>query len=165
MEYTFTLKYQLTDDDRDWLMTLEEPQLSRMAPVTAEAVFPDAIPPVVEEPPKDTPPDTDVVADPVSTEDYIAQAPEDVQEVLNEGVKMHRARKDQIVSALVANARNTFSKEDLEAKSLGELESIVSLAADITFAGNAPTLSIAKDSDTTPEPPKLFDLNKTADAA
>ncbi len=158
---------QFTDDDRDWLMTLEEPQLSRMAPVVSEDVFPEVQPKVVEGPVVEpmVEPVVEVVDDPVTTEDYIAAAPEEVKEVLNEGIKMHRARKDQIVTALVANARNKFSKEDLEAKSLTELESIASLATDITFAGNAPTLSVQSDDDAVPEPPQLFDLSKTANAA
>ncbi len=158
---------QFTDDDREWLMSLEEPQLSRMAPVTAEEVFPEVQPPTKEavtEPVVETPV-VEVTEPPISTEDYIADAPEEVQAVLNEGLKMHRARKDQIVGALVANSRCKFSQEDLNAKSLTELENIASLAIDITFVGSAPVLSIQSEDDAIPEPPQLFDLSKTADAA
>lgn len=151
-----------TEDDRAWLSTLEESQLAKMSPVdnqvAADLLTPDPEPevvaPVIEEP-----------AAPVSTEDYIASAPAEVQEVLNEGVRMHSARKDTLVKGILANARNLFTEPQLTAKSLTELESIASLATDVNFEGaGSLTRNTNTEDDTPPAPIPLFELNTSATA-
>lgn len=165
---------QYTEADSEWLSSLEEGRLSKMLPIVAhedtEAAAPatttvmSILAPQVD--------DLNVIDDeeeevvPITTEAYIADAPDEVQEVLNSGLQMHRARKEALVKALHANARCKFSEEDLEAKPIEELENLAALAADISYAGAAPNLnSAAADDDEIPAAPQLFDLNKTADAA
>jgi hypothetical protein len=77
---------------------------------------------------------------------------------------MHRARKDALVGALIANSRCKFSKEELEDKQIPELENLASLAVDISYEGAAPSLTNLQESDAIPPAPLLFDLNQ-ADAA
>ncbi len=144
------------DGDRDWLSTLEESQLAKMSPVVNEEPAPAPIeePPVVEE---------EVVPTPVTTEEYIASAPAEVQAVLNESLGMHRSRKDALVKGILANSRNQFSEPDLQSKGLPELESIAALATNITYevgsiGQGAPTIN----DDSIPPPPDLFVLKKDA---
>lgn len=148
---------QFTDDDRDWLSTLSEAQLARLTPVVNEGAS------------EEQTQETETISDqessqPVSTEDYIAGAPEEMQAVLNEGLRMHRSRKDAVVKNIMENARNTFSREDLECKGLSELESIASLATDISFEGAAPVSNSgnAEEDDAPPPPPQVFDLSARA---
>ncbi|KKN66748.1 hypothetical protein LCGC14_0468590 [marine sediment metagenome] len=158
---------QYTDDDKEWLNGLDEEQLKKMSPVVnADAEAEAEATRVAEEAETarlaaieagDTPP--------VTTEAYIAEAPAEVQEVLNSGVQMHKQRKDALVTAIRANARNTFTEAQLEAKPLGELESIAALSTDISFEGGGANISTLRvNDDEIPPAPKLFDLNPTQEA-
>ena len=164
---------QFTEEDREWLISLEEAQLAKLSPVDNADDDADS----GDGSDANDNDNTDAIdlhpvagADgdgtPVSTEDYIADAPEEVQAVLNQGLSMHRARKSALVGALVANSRCKFSKDELESKEIPELENLAALAVDISYEGASPVLSIARGADdAVPEPPQLFDLNQTADAA
>jgi hypothetical protein len=75
----------------------------------------------------------------LSAEEFLTKSkmPEDVRELLQNGVKMHKDKKAQLVGVLVANKRNKFKKEQLEAKSIEELDALVSLAnIEPDFTGN-----------------------------
>ncbi len=160
---------QFTVDDKDFLDGLTEDQLQKMVPVANEEA-PAA--PVVEPTGDRNAADLlsageEEVTAPVTTEDYIADAPPEVQQILNSGLKMHRARKDALITALTANARNQFTKEQLESKDVTELETIVALASDISYEGNGPVaITALSESDAIPSAPAVFDLSpKKADAA
>lgn len=163
---------QWTDDDKEWLNGLDEDQLQKMSPVANAAA--------------DDPPETDAAAEaaeaariaantaaddatPVSTEDYIKNAPPEIQAVLTSGVQMHSNRKKVLVEALVANERNTFDKAILESKDVAELEQLVALAIpdadyEANGIGNGANLRAADDN-SAPPAPKLFDLNPQSNAA
>ncbi len=161
---------QFTEEDRGWLETLEDAQLTKLAPVVNEDAADSS------EDDSDTEDDADagggantrtVGGDedtaPISTEDYIANAPEEEQQVLNSGLSMHRARKNALVTELVANSRCRFTKEQLDSKDVPELENLAALAVDITYELGGANLSVnADDNDAVPEPAKLFDLNAHA---
>jgi hypothetical protein len=163
---------QYVEDDREWLDSLDEDQLSKMAPVEASQT-PEEIAAAAAEVTANAEAEAAAAAEesegadaPVTTEAYIASAPDEIQAVLNSGVQMHQARKEALVEALVANARCNFSKEDLESKPIQELENISALACDVTYIGSAASLTAAQDdSQTVPEPPQLFDLSRNADAS
>lgn len=152
---------QYSEDDRDWLSTLEESQLAKMSPVVNEVVeeeeggdgeeLPAA---AIEEPAV-----VENAAKPVSTDDYIAAAPDEVREVLSESLRLHRSRKDALIAGILNNARNKFTKDQLCKKGLDELESIASLAKDITYEGMAPTGASQHEDDGAPPAPQVFDLN------
>ena len=153
---------QYVEDDREWLSSLEESVLARMSPVVPDDTqTPEEI--AAEQAVIDAAAESNNT--PITTEDYIASAPPEIQDVLNQGVQMHEARKKALVTGLVANERCKFTQTDLESKPLAELENLATLAFDVTYAGAAPLLTAAEDSDAIPEAPKLFDLNKTANAA
>ncbi|MBT6051240.1 MAG: DUF2213 domain-containing protein [Candidatus Scalindua sp.] len=73
-------------------------------------------------------------------------APED-REFIENGTQMYKEEKAKAVSALVANSRNPFSQETLEAKSLKELKELAVL-------GNVPVSYEGNDPDTTVKVPK-----------
>lgn len=160
---------QYVEDDREWLSALEEDQLAKMAPAEAsqtpeEIAAAEATAEATAAAEAAESADTPVV----STEDYIAAAPAEIQAVLNSSVQLHQARKKALVDGLVANARCQFSKESLESKPIDELENISALAGDISYAGGAPTLTANREDDSAiPAAPLVFELNpqRNADAA
>ncbi len=164
---------QFTEEDRTWLETLEDAQLTKLSPVDNAADDaasgddgaggddnPDGIQLIdVGSSGDDTPP--------VSTEDYINAAPPEVQEILNSSLSMHKARKAALISALAANTRCKFTAEQLESKDIPELENLAALAVDISYEGAGANLSsgLRDNADVPPDPIPLFDLNQNADAA
>lgn len=81
--------------------------------------------------------------------EYVANAPKEIQEVLNEGVSTYNAQKAEIVAAIIANEKNLFTKEELDSRPLGELKKMAQLMAVPVkegqsglaphYAGQAPT--------------------------
>jgi hypothetical protein len=147
--------------DKDWLMSLEEAQLAKFE---------------VEEPKKDDPPanaNANANANsqqqqqpktPATAEEYIAMAPKEIQAVLAAGVQMHRQRKDALIKALSENKRNKFTKEQLEAKDLSELEILAELADVPDYSGAAPVhrqMASGDDEGFTPPPPDMFPVQST----
>jgi len=64
----------------------------------------------------------------VSIQDYIRQAPKEMQEVLNNSLDVYNAEKVKLIDAIIANKNNAFTKEDLNARPLNELRNIARLA-------------------------------------
>jgi len=82
-----------------------------------------------------------------TVDEYIEQAPEGMRDMLRQGIASHVAEKDGMVKKIMANARNTFTQEQLDAKDMSELKGIAMLAEVPTaplappaphFAGQAP---------------------------
>ncbi len=124
-----------TEDDREWLNTLEEGQLTKMIPIEAEPVQTAeeiAAAATAAELVANATPDED---QPVTTAEYIDAAPEEIRQILNSHLSMHKLRKDNLITALMGNDRNTFTQESLQAKDISELESLAALAPDITYEG------------------------------
>jgi len=154
---------QFTDDDKDWLMALEEAQLTKLSP---EDEADDTETPAGGAAAADA--DDDEVL-PVaasanmSTEDYIANAPPEIQAVLNASVKTHQARKVALVDTLVGNTRCRFTKEQLNAKDVDELEQMAVLAGvESDFTGAAPISVSSEHDDAPPPPPTIFQRKSEA---
>ena len=157
---------QFSEDEREWLSSLDEDQLKKLSPVVNSE--PTTPPPAVAEPEAPAAPVSEPVvtnASPITTDAYIADAPEEIRQVLNSGLKMHRDRKDALIEGLTANARCKFTAEQLQAKDIEELENITALASDISFEGQATTLSVntAADEDAPPPAPEIFSTNPDQD--
>lgn len=140
---------QFTEDDRAFLEGLEEDQLAKLSPVVAseEDAAAETARLAAEEAAAGggNDDDDDGERQPVdkaamTTEEYIADAPRDIQSILNESITLQRQRKDTVIKAIIDCARNSFSKKDLEKKSVAELESIANLAQDISYVGANLTL-------------------------
>jgi len=154
---------QLTEDDREWLSSLEEAQLIKLVPVTnsePEAPPADVKPAEPAAPPVKEPAVNN--AQPVTTDSYIAAAPDEIRQVLNSGLRMHRDRKDALIAALKANSRCKFTNEQLQAKDIDELENITALATDISYEGQGTTLTAntGADDNAAPPAPEIFSCNK-----
>jgi len=63
-----------------------------------------------------------------TVEDYIANAPAEMRDVLKSGVAAHNAKKETLIKTITANERNTFKEEYLQNKDLAELEALAKLA-------------------------------------
>lgn len=92
-----------------------------------------------------------------TAEEFIDEAPSEMQEVLLEGLSMHRGRKAELVKNLAANTRCDYSEKELATMSVKNLEKLAKLADIPTYQGVAPILNPATFEDNTvPEPPKMF---------
>ena len=107
---------QWEEGDRDALMALDEGALAKMAPVAIEASEVD-----------DSEPEPTGV--PVTMEQYVAAAPAEYRDVLQNGLVAHKAAKDTLIAQITANTANKFSPEFLATKGLAELQGIAALAA------------------------------------
>ena len=132
-------KSNYTEEDAEWLENMEEVQLDKMIAnigisedtekslVTAavEKAFDDAINSgeVVRVEKKDP----DKKETPPTAEEYIANAPAEIQEVLGSSLHMLKEKKAALVQQIVANEQNRFTQEQLDAKEVGELENIAAL--------------------------------------
>ena len=153
---------QLTEDDREWLSSLEEAQLTKLVPVTNSAPEAPAAPIESAEPVASAVAEPAVSnAPPVTTDSYIAAAPDEIRQVLNSGLRMHRDRKDALVAALKANSRCKFTDAQLQAKDIDELENITALATDISYEGQGTTLTAntGADDNAAPPAPEIFSCN------
>ncbi len=135
---------QWSDGDKETLSALSEEALQQL--VKAAEAKPE---PKAEEKPKANEKKEEpkpVEPKPVTLNDYIASAPAEVQEVLNQSLRIHKQTRDGMIAKIKANARNKFSDEQLEAMGLDALEAIAALAVEeeepvANFAGLAPVVT------------------------
>jgi Uncharacterized protein conserved in bacteria (DUF2213) len=71
---------------------------------------------------------------PTTVEEYVTNAPKDIQDVLRNSVAMHNEEKQRLVAVITANKNNTFTKEDLSNRPLGELKCLAALAGGMEAA-------------------------------
>jgi hypothetical protein len=131
-------KSSYVEEDQDWLETMEEAQLDKLIAnvgitedaektlVTAavEKAFDDAVNSgeVIKVEKKD--PDK---KKPPTVDDFIANAPAEMQDVLQSGLDMHRDKKVALVTQILANEQNKFTQVELEGKGVSELTNIAAL--------------------------------------
>jgi len=164
-----------SEDDRKWLETLEEDQLKKLEPVVDEDAvakakkdqelkiqeaiqkgYDEAIasgkvkaPKELESEPKETPTEAST-PDPQTAEEFIENAPEGIRETLQRSYKRDQELKANLVKSLLAIKRNTFTEEQLNSKTMDELESLAKLAdvpADYSGKGGAPVENEVKDNE------------------
>lgn len=113
-----------TESDREWLEGLSEDQLTKLSkPVTNANPNPDPAP-------KDDPaPDPGDPKDKTpSVNEFIANAPVEIRQVLEAGLEAFNTEKNSLIQAITANKANVFKVEDLAKKGLSELKAIAALA-------------------------------------
>lgn len=76
-------------------------------------------------------------AKPQTVEEFIAQAPAEMQEVMKSSLKLHSDKKLATIKALKDSGRCKFSDEKLNAMSLSDLEDLAELANVPSYAGVA----------------------------
>jgi len=66
---------------------------------------------------------------PVTTSEWLAQAPAEVQTVVRNAMRMEQGEKAKLIAVITANENNTFSKEQLDSLTSEQLAPIARLAA------------------------------------
>ncbi len=165
---------KFTDKSKDWLLTLSEDQLTSMEPTEVTEETPTGetqITVSTQVAPVETKTVVELTATTeeteVTPEKFLEQAPPEMREVLAEGLKMHRQRKDAIVKGLIANSRCEFSEDDLNAMDLVALERLAKLSNMPNFAGQGGGTTVTtneESDDQAPAPPVAFPLKQSAAA-
>lgn len=128
-------KLDALSEDQLKLIANAATELANPKPVTPPApapVTPPAAPapaPVVNEDKVVPIPAPSAPPKPVTAQDYVQSAPKEIQEMLRNGLDMLNEEKAKLVEAIMANAQNEFSKEELSSRPLGELRRMARLAA------------------------------------
>lgn len=171
---------QFTEDDTEFLSGLPDEQFSKIEALSqsqeesAESAAPEATPAEANEPPSEASNDAGVAQGseetaraassanseetPETPEDFISKAPKEMQDVLGEGLRLHRANKDALVKGILANSKNTFTKEQLGKMDLDYLSSLAQLAEvpDYSGGGGNRFASAHEDDNAAPEAPLVF---------
>lgn len=115
---------RFTKDDQEFLAGLEVDQLEKLKPLEqTQDVKPDE---------KQTVTNTPEVKDeakPATLDEYISQAPTEMQPVLRQGIASYKADKARLINTIQANERNQFTAEQLNAMDNEQLKAIAVLAA------------------------------------
>lgn len=139
-----------TEDNKAWLESLEDCPLSKIEALVAKEtelvtvlnekkgsdkkteekakevkevkVINNTVEKEVEKPAKEV---TEV---PLTLEQYIGQAPEEIRDVLSDGVVLRNHKKKVLIQSILANKANVFPEEDLKDMNLTLLENIAKLA-------------------------------------
>ena len=160
---------KFSEDDRQWLSTLSEDQLDKLEPEEGEEASADEgteegnADEGTQETAEEEKADEAPAANAASPEDFIKQAPKEMQDMLNSGLKMHNQKKQALVKQLRGNERCDYAESELNAMELNELERLAKLANVPTYVGNAGGASQTKsnESDQAPTAP-LAIVPKTA---
>jgi hypothetical protein len=106
---------------------------------------------------------------PATAAEFVAQAPKEIQEVLNAGMKMHSQKVEGTIKALKDSGRCKFTDDQLKAMSLDTLEAMAELASVPLYSGvaaphtNADTMSAnGSDDDAYTPAPLVFEAPKAA---
>ncbi len=125
-------KTRWTEEDRKFLTGLEEDQLGKLEPMESEEkppADPPVTPPKGETPPADPPtPEGNEEKKPVTADEYVANAPPEIREMLDSGLASCREEKQRLIGQITANEANEFTPEFLAEKSLEEIRLIAKLA-------------------------------------
>jgi len=124
---------QFTEADKEALMAMDESVLNKMLP--DEAANEQAVANAAKEAAdkalnlnQDQANVEDNDETPETAEEYIAKAPKGVKAMLQNGMKSYEADKASLIKIITANKKNSFTKDQLEAKELEELKSLAALA-------------------------------------
>lgn len=130
----------LTQEDEQSLMAIDEKLLEKMAKAAVveneddkEEKKEEVAKPKEEEAAVETQTETTETTEnaEVTVEQYVANAPAGIQDMLVSGLQAHQAEKVKYINVITSNELNTFSKEQLNTKPLGELKSLAALAAPV----------------------------------
>ena len=168
-----------TQDDHKWLSTLTDEQLDKVTPnVQAEesddaanAASEDSKAENLDESDKDSEGAEELAANAsniacqnaqkaqvATPDDFIKQAPSEIQEVLNDGLKLHRSQKDELVKGLLANNRCEYTEKELREMPIDGLRKLSKLGNLPNYSGRgSPRALEAENSDTSiPDAPEAF---------
>jgi hypothetical protein len=97
--------------------------------------------------------------------EYIAQAPAEVREVLQESLRLHAEKKASLITNLKATERCDYTEDELRAMSVRDLERLVKLASvPVTYAPPSAPRTNMVDDRWAPPPPQAFEIKRAATA-
>lgn len=153
---------QFTEDDREWLSELPEDRLNKLA-VHASAEPEKEEAGSEEEEASAGAQEDEPTANAATPEEFIASAPKEIQEVLQEGLRMQSAEKSELIKQLKDSKRCDFSDAQLKGMSIGDLRSLAKLADVPDYTGRAGqprTQAAPVDDNKAPPAPKVFERNQ-----
>ncbi len=136
------------EDDREFLMNLDDDKFAKIEALAAPKEEEPVAEEVVEEtatPEPETPEvEEEVVEEEPAAEepkvqtldDLLANADQDLRESIEQGQRMLRQQKDELVTGILAIKTNKFTEEQLRAKSMDELTALAELGrVEVDFSG------------------------------
>ena len=129
-------KTSWTEEHREKLMGLDEDVLTNMlAPIVALSEEVTTLTEKIAKPevkPDPVVKNEQTVDEPKTLKQYVNEAPAEVREMLEESMATLNAEKDRLVASIMANAKNTFTKEHLESLKVDMLRAIGKMATEPT---------------------------------
>ncbi len=144
-------KSNWTEEDRDFLIEIDDSRFEKVVPAVNEEEASAEEKPAeeakeekpAEEKPAEAEPKDNGEEKPQTTEEYIANAPEGMRDTLQRSVARDKSIQTGLVTALVANKRCKFTEDQLNVKSIEELQTLSELGSvDVDYGGNNPDLSV-----------------------
>ena len=163
---------QFVEEDRETLDGMDEAVLDKLTPVIAEpkkeeeeekaaaeekekeaaASEEDGKPPILnQEPPK-----------PQTLDEHLNAMPQEIRSVMTEGLNMRAARKDSLVTALMANSQ-AFTEAELRVMEVDQLEKLTTLARVPDYSGLGGNHTAIKTNEI-PAPLDVWNLSKRPDS-
>ena len=142
---------EFKEEDKVWLKDLEEGHLKKFTPAAEAKGTPDE-----GEPKDDADKGEGDDPTPVTLEQYIADAPAEVSAVLSEGIRLQEEKRSALVTGVIANEKNSFTKEQLEEMNTSTLENLAKLAGNEDYSGRGAPRAQVSDPNAPPPMPKVF---------
>lgn len=158
-----------TEDDKTWLLALEEDQLTKLTPKVNEGKgSSESDDDGKEEKEKkevksnaqvEAPKVQEVSKKKLSVNEYIEDAPAEIREVLADGINLRAQKRRTLTEGIKANKANTFTDEELNSMSMQSLEKLAGLAVQGDFSGRGGprTPEARMNENDPPPPPKVFE--------
>ena len=99
----------------------------------------------------------------ITVESYLQEAPDEVRSVLQEGMRLQKARRAELIDTIKTNKANKLDDATLTGMDTRVLEGIASLVkpeANYTGANGGSAVSVQSGGDDTPAPMNVFSLQK-----
>jgi len=129
---------------KDRLVPAEEPKtLEELMASASEAIR-------AEYEAKIAPPEVNTV------DEYVAEAPDEIKEVLTDAVRLQKEKKAKLVTDIVKNERADYTEEELKAKPVAELERLHKLVT-ADYSGVAGGVRVQTEQKGVPEAPSVFE--------
>ena len=124
-------KVQFNEEDREFLMGLDEKQLNKIAPVENEDEKKEDEKEKDEKKEEETkviPPESKETIEENAAK-FLENAPADVKALISNGLETYNTDKAKSIASIIANESNGYTDKDLQAKDLKELKIIQNLCA------------------------------------
>jgi len=73
----------------------------------------------------------------LTVEDYVANAPPEIRDMLQAGLESHNRDRQSLIDVVVGNEKNIFSSDELNVKPISELKALAALASQAVVENNS----------------------------